>query len=65
MNRIEFYNYIVDNYDLSVEALKLIYNILLYVELNFSNDLERYNALNELLDESIGITESELRNIRF
>lgn len=63
MNREEFYNYILDNFNISGEAGRLINNILGYVEKNFSNENEQYNILCDLLDCTIGLTDDELKMI--
>ena len=42
MNRPQFYNYIIENYDISSEAGRLINNILYFVEENYTEENEQY-----------------------
>ena len=62
MNREEFYNYIMDNFNISGEAARLINNILSFVEENFSDENEQYIQLCSLLDGTIGLSDSEIKN---
>ena len=50
MNREEFYNYILENFNISGEAGRLINNILHFVEENYTEENEQY-ALNKELKE--------------
>lgn len=63
MDREEFYNYIMNNFNISGEAARLINNILLYVEENFFDENEQYIQLSNLLDGTIGLSDSEIRNV--
>ena len=63
MNRTEFYDYIMENFEISGEAARLISNILQYVETHFSDENEQYIVLNDLLDGTIGLTDTELREV--
>lgn len=63
MDREEFYNYIMDNFNISGEAARLINNILSYVEENFFDENEQYIQLCNLLDGTIGLSDSEIRNV--
>lgn len=60
MHKDEFFNYLLDNFTLSGEAQRLIYNILSYVELNASDDEDAHYMLNMFFDDTIGITEEEI-----
>lgn len=63
MNRGEFYNYILENYDISGEAARLINNILQFVELNYHEEEMQYSALCDLLDGTIGLSDREIRRV--
>ncbi len=55
MDREQFYNYILKNYNISGEAGRLIDNILRFVEENYTEENEQYNALCSLLNGTIGL----------
>lgn len=63
MNRKEFYNYILENFDISGEAGRLINNILYFVEENYINENEQYKVLCDLLDGTIGLSDQEIRKV--
>lgn len=63
MNREEFYDYIVENFNISGEAKRLIDNILSFVEERFPEENEQYNALCDLLDGTIGLTDDEIKKV--
>lgn len=63
MNRDEFYNYILENFNISGEAQRLIDNILQFVESHYSNENEQYNVLCSLLDGTIGLTDNEIKKV--
>lgn len=63
MNREEFYNYILKNYNVSGEAARLINNILQFVELNYHEEEMQYSALCDLLDGAIGLSDHEIRKV--
>lgn len=63
MNRKEFYNYILENFDISAEAGRLINNILYFVEENYIDENEQYKVLCDLLDGTIGLSDEELRKV--
>ena len=63
MNRGEFYDYILENYNISGEAARLINNILRFVELNYNEEEMQYSALCDLLDGTIGLSDQEIRRI--
>lgn len=60
MNREEFYNYILQNYNIRGEAARLIDNILQFVELNYPEEEMQYSALCDLLDGTIGLSDQEI-----
>lgn len=61
MNKDEVYNYIIENFDISGEAGRLIINILHFVSENYSEKREQYKALYDLLDGTIGLEEEEVK----
>lgn len=61
MNREQFYDYILENFNISVEAARLIDNILQYVEKTYTEENEQYNALCSLLNGTIGLTDGEIK----
>lgn len=63
MNREEFYNYILENFNISGEAGRLINNILHFVEENYIEENEQYKVLCDLLDGTIGISDEEIRKV--
>lgn len=63
MNREEFYNYILENFNISGEAARLIDNILQFVEENYMEENEQYKALSDLLDGTIGLSDIEIRKV--
>ena len=63
MNREQFYNYILENFNISEEAAKLINNILQFVELNYHEEEMQYSALSDLLDGTIGLSDQEIRRV--
>lgn len=63
MNREQFYNYILENFNVSKEAERLIDNILQFVELHYPEENEQYNALCSLLDGTIGLTANEIKKV--
>lgn len=63
MNREQFYNYILKNFNISGEAGRLIDNILQFVEANYTEENEQYNALCSLLDGTIGLTDNEIKKV--
>lgn len=62
MNRSDFMNYIAENYNIAGEAFRLIGNILIYAEQNFSGD-EQYRFLCDMLDGTIGLSDAEIRKV--
>lgn len=63
MNKEEFYSYILENYDISGEAARLINNILQFVELNYQEEEKQYSVLCDLLDGTIGLSDQEIRRV--
>lgn len=63
MNREEFFNYILENYDISGETARLINNILQFIELNYHEEEMQYSALCDLLDGTIGLSDQEIRKV--
>lgn len=63
MKSEEFYNYVMDNFNISGEAARLIDNILSYVEENFPDKNEQYIQLCALLDGTIGLSDSEIKQV--
>ncbi|MDO5397547.1 MAG: hypothetical protein Q4G33_06425 [bacterium] len=64
MGRQQFFDYIQQNYDISGEAMRLVDNILYYIETIDLTPDEQYDALYSLLDGVIGLSEDELKNVR-
>lgn len=65
MSRREFYNYILDNFNISIEAARLVNNILCYIETYYTNENEQYSALCHLLGGAFGLTDHELKKVYF
>lgn len=63
MNKVEFKQYIDENFNISGEASRLITNILDFVETNYPYDEVQYKVLCSLLDGTIGLTDSELKKV--
>jgi len=63
MNREQFYNYILENFNVSDEAARLINNILQFIELNYHEEEVQYSALCDLLDGTIGLSDQEIRRV--
>ena len=64
MNKEEFLKYIAENFTISGEARRLIENILDYVAVQGMSEEEQYYTLDMLLDGTIGLRESEIKNIK-
>lgn len=62
MSREEFYSYILNNFSISGEAMRLIDNILCFVEKSYMEQCEQYATLCDLLG-GIGLTDDELRKV--
>ena len=63
MNKQEFMLFVCENFNISGESIRLINNILSYVEDNIFDENEQYNALCSLLDGTIGLTDNEIKKI--
>ena len=63
MNREEFYEYIMENFNVSGDCGRLLNNVLLFVESHYPEENEQYNALCELLDGTIGLSDREIRKV--
>lgn len=63
MSKEEFFEYIVENFNISGEAGRLIENILYFVKENYPDKNEQYNVLCSLLDGTIGLTDEEIREV--
>lgn len=63
MNREEFLEYIEKNFTVSGEAKRLIDNILFFVKEQEVEEDKQYLMLCELLDGTIGLSDSEIRKI--
>lgn len=63
MNKIEFTQYLSDNFTLSCSARRLINNILDFVSNNYSDTTEQHIVLHELLDCTIGLSDDEINNL--
>ncbi|MBQ3543495.1 MAG: hypothetical protein IJA34_00660 [Lachnospiraceae bacterium] len=59
----EFYDYIIDNFNVSREAAKLIDNICSYaIEHQFQGE-DLFSFLNKMLDSTIGLDEKKIRRV--
>lgn len=63
MNKQQFFEYIQENFNIDGASQRLILNILDYVEANYSEENEQYNALVSLLDGTIGLEDAELKKV--
>lgn len=64
MNRKEFYNYILENYNVDGATARIIHNILIFVKNNYPSEYDQqYNVLDELLGGTIGLTNEELKKV--
>lgn len=63
MNREEFMEYIRENFVISVEAKRLIDNILYYVEIQGADEDEQYMMLSCMLSGTIGLSDNEIKKI--
>lgn len=64
MDRFSFMAYINENFTLSVQAQRLVYDILFYIEDNFDDPETQRSIARELLD-SIGLSDEEYNLIKF
>lgn len=63
MNKDQFIEYIEKNFDIDGAAVRLISNILDYVESNSKDTDDQYNMLCDLLDGTIGLSDAEIRKV--
>ena len=63
MNKDEFMEYVDENFLCDGSAKRLIRNILDYLETPIVEENEQYLALCELLDGTIGLSDSEIKKI--
>ena len=63
MNRQEFVEYINKNFNVSIEFLRLLDNVLNYAERHSWSEDEIYNYLDFMLDCNIGLTQQEIKQI--
>ena len=63
MNKQQFFEYIQENFNIDGASQRLILNILDYVEANYSEENEQYNALVSLLDGTIGLEDADLKKV--
>ena len=63
MNKEQFFEYIHENFNIDGTSQSLILNILDYIEANYSEKNEQYNALCSLLDGTIGLEDTELNKV--
>jgi hypothetical protein len=63
MNRIEFIEYVNKNFNVSIEFLRLLDNVLNYAERHTWSEDEVYNYLDFMLDCNIGLTQQEIKQI--
>ena len=62
MNIEEFMNYLSENFSISGEASRLIYNILIYAKIHIE-PIEQYEFLSEMFEGTIGLSDREIRKI--
>jgi hypothetical protein len=65
MNREQFVDYVHKNFNVSIEFLRLLDNVLHYAELQGWDEDEIYSYLDFMLDCSVGLEEEEIRRISF
>lgn len=63
MNKEQFFEYIHENFNIDGASQSLILNILDYIEANYSEKNEQYNALCSLLDGTIGLEDRKLKKV--
>ena len=63
MNRSEFYDYILENFNIDATAACLIDNILRYIEENFKIVSDQHKLLCDLLD-GFGLTFEEITKVK-
>ena len=63
MNREDFVNYVQENFDVSIEFLRLLDNVLNYAELQGWDEDKVYSYLDFMLDCGIGLTNQEIKQV--
>ena len=63
MSRKEFVDYVRENFNVSVEFLRLLDNVLHYAELQGWDEDDAYMYLDFMLDCTIGLTNAEIKQI--
>lgn len=63
MNKPEFMDYLNENFSLTGEEYRFINNILDFVANNYTDENEQYLALSELFENTIGLSDNEIRQI--
>lgn len=63
MNRREFIDYVRENFNVSVEFLRLLDNVIYYAALQGWDEDEQYSYLNFMLDCTIGLADREIKQI--
>ena len=63
MSKSEFIQYIRDNFNVSVEFLRLLTNVLDYATSKYFDEFELRDYMNYLLDGTIGLSDEEIKKI--
>ena len=63
MDRYEFFDYILANFNISCETSRLIDNILTYIESACLAEKEQHKILHQLLCGDIGISDEEIEKV--
>lgn len=63
LNMEQFMEYIYENFNISGEAQRLIFNILFYVQNMGLSQHQQYEVLTKLLDGTIGLSDAEIKRI--
>lgn len=63
MNKVEFMDYLNKNFSLTCEEYRFINSILDFVANNYTDKNEQYLALSELFENTIGLSDNEIKQI--
>lgn len=63
MNRREFIDYVRENFNVSVDFLRLLDHVIHYAELQGWDEDEQYSYLDFMLDYTIGLADREIKQI--
>ena len=63
MNRQEFVDYVQENFNVSGAFLRLLDNVLHYAELQGWDQDDVYSYLDFMLDNTIGLTNQEIKQV--